>query len=59
MKFAPLMIRVWLAAPAVTELGDRFVIPGTGLFTVKFTTLYAPPPGAGLVTTTASVAAVA
>ena len=33
--------------------GRKAVMVGTGLFTVKFTAFEAPPPGAGLVTTTA------
>ena len=58
-KFVPLMVRVWAAAPTVAEVGERMVMVGAGLFTVKFTEFDAPPPGAGLVTTTASVPAVA
>jgi hypothetical protein len=54
-KFVPKMVRGWAAAPAVAEDGDRLEIEGTGLlafFTVKFTELEVPPPGAGLFTTT-------
>jgi hypothetical protein len=47
------MVRLWAAAPVVAEAGDRLVMTGTGLLTVKFTEADAPPPGAGLVTTTA------
>jgi hypothetical protein len=43
----------------VAELGDRLVIAGTGLLTVKFTEFEASPPCAGFVTTTAYVPAVA
>ena len=53
------MVRVCAAAPAVAEAGERLVMVGAGLFTVKFTEFEAPPPGAGLVTTTAKVPAVA
>ena len=52
-KFVPLMVRVCPAAPAVAEVGDKVPMAGTGLFTVKFTEFDVPPPGAGLVTTTA------
>jgi hypothetical protein len=52
-KFVPLMVRVCAAAPAVAELGERLVMVGAGLLTVKFTEFEAPPPGAGFVTTTA------
>jgi hypothetical protein len=45
----------------VAELGDRLVIAGTGLLAVteNSTEFEAPPPGAGFVTTTAHVPAVA
>jgi len=59
MKPAPLMVRVWAAAPAVAETGERVVMLGTRLSTAKLSEFDAPPPGAGLVTTTAKVPAVA
>src|SRR5208282_5735555 len=52
MKFVPLMLSVCAAAPALAEFGDRLVIAGIRLFTVKFFAVEAPPPGAGFVTTT-------
>jgi hypothetical protein len=53
----PLIVRFCGGAPTVTEVGEREVIEGTGLpppaaVTVKGTAFDAPPPGAGLVTTT-------
>ena len=55
MKPEPLMVSVWPAAPAVADGGERLVTAGSGLLavTVKLTLLEVPPPGAGLVTTTA------
>jgi hypothetical protein len=52
-KFVPLIVSVWAAAPAVAEEGERLVIAGAGLLTVKFTEFDAPPPGDGFITTTA------
>jgi hypothetical protein len=52
-KFVPSMVRVSAAAPANAEEGERPVIVGTGLFTVKLIEFDAPPPGEGLVTITA------
>ena len=52
-KFVPLLVRVWAAVSAVAEEGERLVIVGAGLLTVKFIEFDAPPPGAGFVTTTA------
>jgi hypothetical protein len=52
-KFVPLMVSVWAAVSAVAEEGERLVIVGAGLLTVKFIEFDAPPPGAGFVTTTA------
>ena len=52
-KFVPVTVSVNAAPPAVAELGERLVMVGRGLFTVKVTEFDAPPPGAGLVTTTA------
>jgi hypothetical protein len=39
-KFVPLMVRVWAAAPAVDEAGDRLVIAGTRVFTVTLADLF-------------------
>jgi hypothetical protein len=58
-KFVPLMARVCSAAPAVAEVGDKLLIVGARLFTVKFTAVEFPPPGAGFVTTTGYVPAAA
>src|SRR5208282_3410846 len=58
-KLVPLMLSVCAAAPAFVELGERLVIVGAGLFTVKFTAADEPPPGPGLVTITGNVPAVA
>ena len=57
MKFVPVTVSVWAAAPAITELGERLVMVGTGLlagagFTVKVLAAVVPPPGVGLVTVT-------
>ena len=54
-KFVPLIVRVWAAAPALAEEGDKLVIVGTRLSTVKFDAVELPPPGAGFVTTTGKV----
>jgi len=58
-KLVPVTVSVNPAAPAVALLGDRDVIAGLGLFTVKFTAFETPPPGAGLVAVTGNVPAVA
>jgi hypothetical protein len=55
----PLIVKVCAAAPAAAEEGERLVIVGTGLLTVKFIEFEAPPPGDGFVTTTAYEPAVA
>jgi len=51
-KFVPLIVSVWATVPAVAEEGERLVIVGAGLSTVKLTALETPPPGDGFVTTT-------
>ena len=53
------MVKVCARAPTVAEAGERLVIVGTGLFTVKFTEFEVPPPGEGLTTVTETVPAVA
>ena len=58
-KLVPLMVKVCAAAPAVAEAGESVVIVGTWLLTVKLTVFEAPPPGAGFVTITGKVPAVA
>ncbi len=58
-KFVPLIVNVCAPAPTVAALGERLLIAGTGLFTVKFTAFEVPPPGEGLTTVTETVPAVA
>ena len=53
------MVRVCAPEPTATEAGEREVIVGTGFPTEKFTALDVPPPGAGFVTVTGYVPAVA
>lgn len=58
-KFVPFTVKVKAALPAVALVGERLVMPGTGLFTVKFEAAEVPPPGAGFTTFTERVPAVA
>ncbi len=58
-KLDPLMVTVRPGEPAGAESGESEVIAGGGGVTVKFTELELPPPGDGLVTTTAYVPALA
>jgi hypothetical protein len=58
-KFDPFTVSVNPPEPASVLVGKIVVIAGTGLFTVKFTEFEVPPPGAGLVTVTGSVPALA
>jgi hypothetical protein len=62
-KFVPLTVRLNVALPAAIVVGLIVVTVGTGLFaavTVKFTAgVDVPPPGAGFVTVTGLVPAVA
>jgi hypothetical protein len=55
----PFTVKVNPAEPALTVLGVIEVATGCGLFTVNVTALDVPPPGAGFVTVTAGVPAVA
>ena len=55
----PLIVRVCAPEPTATEVGEREVIAGTGFPTVKLTAFDVPPPGAGFVTETGNVPAVA
>jgi hypothetical protein len=48
----PVMVKVVAAVPALAKDGERLVMMGARLFTVKSTDPEAPPPGAGFVTTT-------
>jgi hypothetical protein len=59
LRFVPLTVSINPAPPANALDGERDVIVGTGLFTVKAEFPDVPPPGAGLVTVTFSVPAVA
>jgi hypothetical protein len=56
-KFEPYTVKVNAGPPAALELGFSELIAGTGMFPVKvkFTAFEVPPPGAGLVTVTATV----
>src|SRR5579864_6734267 len=47
-KPEPLTARVCAALPTVSEAGEREVIAGTGLLTIRFAAGEEPPPGAGL-----------
>jgi hypothetical protein len=58
-KPVPFTVRVKATPPAVALVGEIVVIVGAGLFTVKVTAFDVPPPGAGLVTVTLRVPAVA
>ncbi len=58
-KLVPFTVSVKPAPPAVAPFGLSEVIVGTGLFTVKEAFPDVPPPGAGLVTVTLNVPAVA
>jgi hypothetical protein len=58
-KPVPVTVSVNAAPPAVALEGESDVIVGAGLFTVKFDAVEVPPPGAGLVTVTGNVPAVA
>jgi len=52
-KLLPLTVRVNSGSPAVTLDGERLLVIGNGLLTVKFNAgVDVPPPGAGLVTVT-------
>ena len=58
-KFVPLTVNVNAAPPTVALLGERDIMEGTGLFTLKSEFPDAPPPGAGFFTDTLKVPAVA
>ena len=52
-KLLPVMVRVKAGPPAVTLPGERVLVVGSGLFTVKVSAgVEVPPPGAGFVTVT-------
>ena len=55
----PLTVSVNAAPPAVALVGKSVAIVGTGLFTLNIEFPEVPPPGAGLVTVTLNVPAVA
>jgi len=52
-------VKVSETVPTTAEAGDRLVSVGARLFTVKFTALDVPPPGAGFITETGKVPPVA
>lgn len=58
-KFVPLTVRVKAGPPAVALVGEIVAIDGRGLFTVNVAAADVPPPGAGFVTVTLNVPAVA
>ena len=58
-KLLPVMASVNAGSPNVAVVCERLLSVGTGLLTVKLTLPEAPPPGAGLTTTTENVPAVA
>jgi hypothetical protein len=51
-KPVPSMANVRAAEVTMTANGERLLILGTGLFTVKLSVFDLPPPGEGFVTTT-------
>lgn len=55
----PLRVSVNAAPPAAAEFGFRLVSAGAGLLIVNVAAAVVPPPGAGLVTVTLAVPAVA
>jgi hypothetical protein len=58
LKSEPLIVSVKLLPPAVTLAGERLLIAGTGLLTVKISAgVDVPPPGIGFVTVTEIVPA--
>ena len=58
-KFEPLIVSGKAALPAVMLVGDSEVVAGTGLSMVNVCAAVVPPPGAGLLTVTEAVPAVA
>jgi len=58
-KFVPFTVSVKAAPPIAALAGERVVIVGIGLFTANGEFPDVPPPGAGLVTVTLNVPAVA
>jgi hypothetical protein len=51
-KFVPFTAKVNAPPPAVALVGERVVMVGKGLFTMKLTAFDVPPPGVGFVTVT-------
>ena len=58
-KLVPFTVRVNCGPPAVALLGESEVAVGTGLLMVKFFECEVPPPGAGFITVTGTVPALA
>src|SRR5450432_67557 len=58
-KLVPFTVRVNDAPPAVALLGESEVAVGTGLLMMKFFECEVPPPGAGFITVTSTVPALA
>lgn len=57
-KLVPVIVKRNAAVPAVLLDGERLVVAGIGLFTVKLSALLVPPPGPGFVTVTGITPAV-
>jgi hypothetical protein len=58
-KFVPLTVRVKLELPAAVDVGLSDVVVGAGFRMVNVSLFEVPPPGAGVITVTAAVPAVA
>ena len=56
-KFVPFTVRVKAASPKFLLAGERVVVVGTGLLTVRVCAFDVPPPGAGFVTVIGNVPA--
>ena len=56
-KLLPLMVSVKVVPPTVAVVGERVLVTGTGLLTVKSIALEIPPPGDGLLTVTGNTPA--
>jgi len=59
LKFVPVTVSVNCAPPAIVEVGEREVVVGSGLLTVKVCEPEVPPPGPGFTTVIRSVPPIA
>jgi hypothetical protein len=57
-KLEPVTVRTKAGPPAVTLVGERPVITGTGFITANRAAVETPPPGAGLDTVTCALPAI-